>query len=376
MKKYVLLMLVLLTSGCFEPGYPRVSPAPTPPATEIIPTQPPAETQIPEVEHEQPATTPETTPEPAPLTPQTPAATEAPELTPPPEPVQQPFTLLWEYNTVFDVNGIDITDDGELIVAGSFDLYAFNRTGDLLWQNKLLGSASDVSLTPDGERIVVSSYISPNGTVYLFDSQGGLLWKKTLEDGAWGVDISSDGKTIALAMDGDKIRILDEIGNTRWEYDTRYSAWGVWAVSIKPDGSVVGGSDDTYFYVLSPDGQLIFEESQGPAGHTTGVAVSRVGDYLGVVTSRSRSVYFYRGTDLLWERQTGFNNVDIDLTPNGELVAVASYDKNVYLFNRKGELIVKIPLAERVQSVALSSDGGYLAIGTWNGGIYLFEVKP
>ncbi len=383
MKTYALILMVLFaTFGCLGgPGYPeRISiPSRTILPTEAPPTQPPTETPFPTVPAELPPPPPESTPvqttlpPPPPQPPQTPSPTETP-----PEPVEQPFTLLWEYDTGVDVYGVGITEDGEMILAGSsdFNLYAFDKTGEVLWQYELFGAVNDISLTPNADRIVATSFVTPNGTVYLFDSKGRLIWKKTLEAPAWGADISSDGETIALSLGNDKIRILDKNGNTEWEYETRHSAWGVWEIGLKPDGGVVAGSDDTYFYVLSPDGQLIFENSQGGTGHTTGVAVSKEGDYVGIVTGRSMSVYFYQGTNLLWETQTGFNNGDIDMTPDGELVAVASYDKNAYLFNKKGELVMKVPMKERVQSVVLSSDGKYLVAGTWNGGIYLFEVKP
>jgi len=391
-KTYTLIILVLLaTAGCLGgPGYPerRTNPPITIPPTEAPPTPLPTEIPMSTFAPELPPATPEPTPaptapptQPPPPPPPSPPDTPPPETPPPtepptPEPVKLPYTLLWEDNIGTDVNGVDITDDGEKILAGASDLYAYTKTGEILWQYNLQGSLGDVSLTPTGDRIIASSFLSPNGTIYLLGGNGRRIWEKTLEDAAWGVDISSDGKIIALSMGNNKIRKIDMNGNTQWDYDTRHSAWGVWEVGLKPDGGVVGGSDDTYFYILNPEGGLIFEDTHGGTGHTTGVAVSREGDYVGLVTGRSMSVYFYQGTTLLWETTTAFNNLDIDMTPDGGLIAVASYDKNVYLFNTQGEIVMKVPLKERVQSVALSSDGKYLVAGTWNGGVYLFEVTP
>lgn len=300
--------------------------------------------------------------------------------------MQQPLTLLWKYDTGFDVYGVGITENGGMIVAGSgdFNLYAFNRTGSLLWKYKTIGAVNDVSITPKGERIIATGFASTDSVLYLLDSKGRLTWKKSLENLSKGVDISADGNTIAVGESSGKIVMFDGNGGQKWTYATRPSPWGVWDVALKPDGGVVAGADDTYFYVLNTKGELIFNDSKGVGLFINGVAASMEGDYIGIA-SRSRKkpgdtyepgkVYFYQGTKLLWQYETGRLNYGVALTKKGELVAVGSWDKNLYLLNGKGELIMKYPINSYVDRVAFSGDGKYLATGTVDGGIYLFEVK-
>ncbi|MFQ5815305.1 MAG: PQQ-binding-like beta-propeller repeat protein [Candidatus Hydrothermarchaeaceae archaeon] len=379
MRQYALLLALLATTGCLGgPGYPASTPitSSTTPSTKPL-EQSPTETPLPTIEPELSLPTPEGTSPPT-------APPQTPEPTAPPEPIQQDLTLIWEYDTGFDVYGVGITEDGEMIVAGSgdFNLYAFNRTGGSLWQFKAFGAVNDVSITPKGDRIVATSYVTPNGTVYLLDSKGRLIWKRTLESFAKGVDISSDGDTIALGLGNGKIRVLDKNGKTLWDYETRHSAWGVWDVALKPDGGVVAGGDDTYFYILSPEGELIFNDSKGSGLYVHGVAVSEDGSYIGVASHGKRVgqeafeafIYLYQGTKLLWRYKTGRLNYGVALTKRGDLVAAGSWDKNLYLLNNRGELVVKYPMGSYVNRMAFSGDGKYLVAGTVDGGIHFFEV--
>lgn len=374
MKFALILLLLLLTAGCVGgPGYPeRRTPEPSPPQVTETPTQAPTETPFPTVKPELPRRTPAPTTPPPTL-----PLTEAPKPTTPPPPTQQPLTLLWNYETGFDVYGVGITDDGSMIVGGSGDfyLYAFNRTGGILWKYKTHGAVNDVSITPKGDRIAATSFVTPDSAIYLLDSRGNLLWKKSLENLSKGVDLAYDGSAVAVGLANNKIKVLDRNGALLWGYETRSSPWGVWDVALKRDGGLVAGSDDTYFYVLSPKGELLFNDSKGTGKYIHSVAVSNEGDYIGVV-SHDKGIYLYKGTKLLWRYETGRLNYGVALTAKGDLVAAGSWDKNLYLLNTEGKLIMKYPMNSYVNRVAFSGDGKYLATGTVDGGIYLFEVKP
>lgn len=297
------------------------------------------------------------------------------------------MTLLWKYDTGFDIYGVGITEDGGMTVAGSGDfyIYAFNSTGGILWKYQAKGAVGDVAMTPKGDRIVATSFVTPESTLYLLDPKGRLVWKKGLENLSKGVDISADGNTIAVGLSNGKIQVLDRNGAIKWEYLTRDSPWGIWDVALKQDGGLVAGSDDTYLYVLNPKGELVFNDSQGSGLYINGVATSTEGDYIGVASRGKRkpgaplqpgAIYLYQGNKLLWQFETGRLNYGVALTQKAEMVAVGSWDKNLYLLNNRGELVAKYQMDSYVNRVAFSGDGKYLATGTVDGSIYLFEVEP
>lgn len=375
----VLLLGAMAISACLQL---RPEEAAAPVYETLPPPTPLAEAtdlDLPELAPESPEPTPTEyvllpsppMPSPSPLPSPSPALLESPE--PPAEKVE--LRLIWKYETGDEVYGVDITDDGDVIIAASWDdnVYALDKNGSLLWNFRTAGSAYDAAISPAGDIVVATSYLSPKGYVYAFNVSGGLLWERGLEDLSKGIAVSQAGDRIAVGMGNDAVLMLDNKGNQLWRKATRESAWGVWDVAFAPDGGVVAGSDDTYAYFFDASGGLLRELGFGTGGYVLSVAFSADGEYAGVAT-HDGGVHLYRGGKLVWRYQTGRLNYGIAISSKGGYVAVGSWDKNLYLIGKAGGLLSKQPMDFYVNRLAFSGGDGYLAVASSDKNIYLFEV--
>jgi WD40 repeat protein len=97
------------------------------------------------------------------------------------------------------------------------------------------------------------------------------------------------------------------------------------------------------------------------------------------------AVYFFNGEGKeLWRYPisvSNYNNTDVcwglDITSDGSYVAVGCYDGSVYLLNQKGEMVKKYQASGAVRWLKFSPDNKYLAFGPTKGGpsyFGLFEV--
>jgi len=76
----------------------------------------------------------------------------------------------------------------------------------------------------------------------------------------------------------------------------------------------------------------------------------------------------------VWSYDTSSRARNVAISPNGEYIAVASYDGNLYFFEKDNSTpLWSSNLGGGVQSVAMSSEGQYIVAGTTGDQVYLFE---
>ncbi|WP_269851419.1 WD40 repeat domain-containing protein [Methanosarcina horonobensis] len=89
-----------------------------------------------------------------------------------------------------------------------------------------------------------------------------------------------------------------------------------------------------------------------------------------------KKVYlFTREGDLLWSRKTGGYINSVALSSDGLYLAVGSEDGKVYLLNREGRLLWSFDSGDAVRSVAISRNGSYVATGSANNYVYLLDSE-
>jgi WD40 repeat protein len=101
-----------------------------------------------------------------------------------------------------------------------------------------------------------------------------------------------------------------------------------------------------------------------------------------VTTALILSIIMFSGSltesaefDLSWSYQTAGRVKSVAISDNGEYLAAGSNDYSVYLFDREGNLLWDYDASSEVNSVSVSFDGSYIAAGTGteDSRVYLFD---
>ncbi len=259
---------------------------------------------------------------------------------------------------------MDISD--EYVALASYDnhFYVLSRDGELLYSLDTEGNAEAVALS--GDLLVGASFVIPEATVYLYNlSTGKLVWRHTYREHIRALDFVGDvlvigsvkGRLLALSLEGKKL----------WERHISKSAWGVNEVEGYGSRFCVAG-DDTYLYLFTKDGDLVWKKALGRKSYLYGCALS--GKEVGFVTQDKKAGVFSVSGKKLWEFKTGFSNSDISIS--NSLVAVASWDGNVYLLSPEGKLLGRIPTEEPTCVVIF---GDMIGICSRDGNGYIYRIK-
>lgn len=74
-----------------------------------------------------------------------------------------------------------------------------------------------------------------------------------------------------------------------------------------------------------------------------------------------------------WKRETGYTIRNVAISANGEYIIVGSFDFKIYLFDRKGTLLWSYLTGDTVRDVAISHDGNLMAAGSYDHHVYFFN---
>lgn len=233
----------------------------------------------------------------------------------------------------------------------SWDDYVYLlKDNTLQWKFKTRGSANAVAISKN--YIVATSYLIPKGMLYLLDFEGNVVWNKTLPELCSALDIDEGENMLLVGCRDSNVYAYNLEGELIWKFSVAKSAWGVWDVVIK-DNKIAVASDDTFVYLLNKEGNMLWKASQGRKSYL--YAVDLFNDSI-AVASQDKMLYCYQNQKLKWKFKTGFSNSDVAFSGDGNYIALASLDKNLYILNKKGELLQKIYLGEEVTAVAFSEE--------------------
>ncbi|RLF56871.1 MAG: hypothetical protein DRN25_07365 [Thermoplasmata archaeon] len=257
-----------------------------------------------------------------------------------------------------------ISGDGEYIAIGSWDdnIYLLKET-EVLWRYRTRGSVYGVALC--NGKVVATSFIINGGKLYLLFINGTPYLEKDIPDLCSGV--SCLGDLILIGCRDGNLYAYNSHGDLVWKFETKKSAWGIWDVETH-NGTIALACDDTYVYTLNASGDLIWKASAGRKSYLYGVDVYNSGI---AVASQDGFVYFYRGGSLLWKFKTGFSNSAVKFSPDGEYIAVGSWDKNLYILNREGKLMKKVNVGSEINDIVFGED--MIILGLKSGEVKFFR---
>lgn len=207
------------------------------------------------------------------------------------------------------------------------------------------GVVHGITWSPDGEILATAS---PDGTVKLWQPDGTSL--KTLQlDGSafWDVAFSPDGKALAAVNSRGAIASWKLDGTLLQGIDAHQAL--IRAVSFSPDGKTIASA--------STDGTVKLWKLN-PSSTLMDTSLPHSSQLLRTFKGHTQAV------------------MGISFSPDGEIVATASMDNTVKLWNKNGILLTTLTgHTGIVTAVSFSSDGTFLVSTSHDETAILWEVK-
>jgi WD40 repeat protein len=270
-----------------------------------------------------------------------------------------------ELRASHDIERVAFSPDGDFLIAGGMGLLqdetlSLLRVSDgallrewahdgKLLEGELASTIIRVDYSPDGQ-LIASSGEHKKAIRLWRVSDGSLVSEISLDSHAQGLKFSPDGQTIAAGMadntvrlwrvsDGSELSILK--GHSNWVFSIAFSPNGKLLASGSRDGTIRlwQVSDGTELKILEIHADKVTTVAFSPDGH--------------ILASGSTD-----GTVRLWQIPDGKLDTTIELVPVRDDPLNPEQKKN-----------------PSVSSVAFSPDGQILAVGSYDAAVYLIQVS-
>ena len=287
---------------------------------------------------------------------------------------------VWSYEASDSIYSVAISSNGEYIVAGGGDnfVYLFSKDNATpLWKYDVGAYVFPVSISGDGEYIVVGN---ENGDVYFFDKDSSdPLWSYPTYGWVNAISISTDGEYIAVgtgeergdyAPDEGKVYLFDMDSNTPlWKYDPETV---VLSVAISADGEyITAGTTDDNVHLFHKDSSTPLWNYEG-WGWVWSVAISADGEYI-VAGDHNTDVHlFHKDNNIpLWSYSTEGNIYSVDISADGEYIVAVGYDYSYFFLKDSDIPLWYCSTGNKAWDVALTTT--QIVVGSDDNKIYLFD---
>ncbi|NET81097.1 MAG: sugar-binding protein [Moorea sp. SIO1F2] len=321
------------------------------------------------------------------------------------------------------VNQVSFTPDSKMLASASVDFTVKLWSLDQTWPKVFQPTTYTVygygaSFSPDGE--IIASGSRDDNTVKLWNPEKQIreLTLQGHQDFVNGVDFSADGQLIATASDDKTVKLWNRQGKLLHTLEGHSAP--VYSVSFSPDSQIIasasedstvklwsregkllrtlaGHTDAINRVTFSPNGQLIASASNDNTvklwnqngtlittltGDRKLSSLSFSPDGKRIVAGAARgSIVIWSRKDISWQQFASKKGVghtktvyDVSFHPNRDIIASASADGTVKLWNPNGLLIGTLSEgSEPVESVNFSPDGETLVsinaanrVSIWN----------
>jgi outer membrane protein assembly factor BamB len=271
-------------------------------------------------------------------------------------------------------DGISMASNASIIAVlhTTEGLYLFDCRGDVIWSSDSFGGLFPI-IAEDGNYVIteIRRYTKEDPFFLVkLDSDGNIIWKR--EIGLIGVDglaMTPDASFIVTGcVDQDKqghVMLFDRDGNKLWDHqiDGR-----VETVAVSKSGHVVAGPRDRHIYLYGRDGEEILTYYAGNYSDSQDTAIAPDETYF-LFGSKHKylSCYTLEG-DFLWREEVG-PLCNVRISADGEYIAVGTSNSMLFLFDKNGNKLwgKKVTDAFYIEEVSISAHGEYVAANTQRG---------
>ena len=306
---------------------------------------------------------------------------------------EKPIPILWACPLGYGVETVEISDDGDFIVAslavgGGDGLVLFGKANNIpLWSFFTMQVIKVCSISGNGEYIVASSGKIDNfppefgdAKLYLFEKTSGEpICTYHLSDSVLALSISGDGDYVVAATADNKVYLFNTSDDVPiWIANVRDTVYGG-MVSITGDGRYIaaGSGKDVYLFGNNDNKPIWTRELEGRVRE---VAISKDGSTMVVGGHGAIYAFSVPKGDLSWKYDIAGEDFDaerISLSKDGSLIAVVAAGAHnlgkVILFTKASSIpLWSYQINDNVFNVDIS-DSGLVVAGSFNGKVYLFE---
>ncbi len=240
-----------------------------------------------------------------------------------------------------------------------------------LWTLETGSGIIGLEMSTDGSVLAVAT---KDNRVALVSHSGEIKWTREFERQIAAVDLSSLGNIVVVGLRTGEIYCLDEDGGELWSYNIHSRLDDI---HLSKSGSyVVVGSRDTYTYFFDNTGLLLWRSKAD--SRIREVATSTSANYV-VSASGSKDIFLHdnyssnmRGS-VSWRHQLGGDITTLAISSDGHYIAAGATDNFFYYFDKLGKLHWKHSVENQINAIALAPRGDYIAVGV-EGGTYPGQV--
>lgn len=244
---------------------------------------------------------------------------------------------LWSYPSPNPANFVDISADGNYIVATmGKNVYLFEKeSSSPIWTNTPNDpyQVSRVAISSDGDYIVASA----DSNLYLFNRSSSIpLWTYVCENYIKTLTISEDGTLIAVGISGFNNKVI--LFNRNNPVPLKNYSISVRSVDVSSDGTnIVVGGEGRITLLSKNSNTPIWEYSHlGVAGAGFVVALSMNG-YEIVAGNTKGSIYLFESDQStpIWSFKTIHAIYSVSISSDGAKFVAGNYD-SLYYFEKSG----------------------------------------
>ncbi len=181
---------------------------------------------------------------------------------------------------------------------------------------------------------------------------------------------SANGQQIALGTREGLVLYLDAAGKELWRYETGGTVLGL---GMSQDGKrVVAATEGRSAFLLDGAGKLLWKKDYDFALQSA--AISGDGDLIGLVPRKARQVWVLdgHGNDL-WSTEFDVPPTAVAIAADGSRVIFGTRDAWIRAFDRKGGKLWEQQVDGVITRLALSKDGGFVAVSDESNKGYLLK---